>query len=406
MSERPDAVPGRPWPPGFARLMSAQFLSALADQALLIVAIGRLQAQGLPGWWAPVLKLGFNASYVLLAPVAGPLADAWPKARVMAWMNGVKVLGTLGLLAGVHPVAAYALVGLGAAAYAPAKYGIVTELLPPERLVAANGWIEVSVVMAALLGLGLGGALAGPGFAAQLGPAALDVATGALLLLYAGAAVLQAGLRDTGAHYPPQPRRLLALWRDFDAARRTLWVDPQGRLSLTVTTLFWGVGATLQVAVLRWAQEALGLGLDHGAALQAAVALGVVAGAAAAGRWVPLRRAPAMLPAGVLLGGLIAAVAWCPSVAWALPLLAVSGAVGGALVVPMNALLQHRGHALLSAGRSIAVQGFAENLSVLVMLAAYAASWALPWGIRGVLAGFGALVALAMGLLWWRAARR
>ena len=391
-------------PPGFHLLIAAQFASALADNALLIVAMAWLDEQGRPAWWAPLLKFSFTLSYVLLAPFIGPLADALPKARLMAWMNGVKMLGVLALFAGMHPVAAYGLVGLGAATYAPAKYDLVTEMVPAHRLVAANGWIEVSVVCAALLGTVLGGALVSDlwrGAVQALGHP-LMASLAAVWLVYALAALLQIGVPDSGARYPGTSIRPMDLVRDFAAANRRLWRDTQGGLSLAVTTLFWGVGATLQFAVLRWAVERLGLGLDRAAYLQAMVAVGVVAGAAAAGRFVPLAQAWRVLPAGILMGGLIVAMAPLERVGPALPLLALAGIVGGILVVPMNALLQHRGHVLLTAGRSIAVQGFNENLSILLMLGSYASLLALQVPLVPLMMGFGGLIAAAMALLIWR----
>lgn len=382
-------------PPGFAALIAAQFASALADNALLIVAIALLEQQGLPGWWAPLLKVGFMASYVLLAPFVGPLADAWPKGRVMAAMNIVKVGGVLLLLGGVHPVLALTVVGFGAAAYAPAKYGLVTELVGPRQLVAANGWLEVTVVCAALLGAVFGGALVSPwmqqpGFVTSLL---------CLLGVYALASALNLGVPDSGARYPRAAWQLLPLLRSFRRANRSLWRDAEGGLSLAATTIFWGVGATLQFAVLRWAVDVLLLSLDRAAYLQAAVAVGVVAGAAAAGRWVPLRHARRLLAAGVVLGLLMPVVASVDEVWLAVPLLALVGAVGGFMVVPLNALLQHRGFVLLTAGRSIAVQGFNENLSVLAMLAGYAALQAADVSIVKTLWGFGLAIAVAIGAL-------
>lgn len=389
-------------PPGFHLLIAAQFTSALADNALLIVAIALLQSQGWPGWWAPLLKFAFTLSYVLLAPVVGPLADAMPKARLMAWMNGLKMLGILVMLARVHPVLAYGVVGLGAAGYAPAKYGLVTELVPPHQLVAANGWIEVSIVCAALLGTVLGGALVSP-WVRSLG--GLDLSLSLLIGVYLLAAVLQWGVPDSGARYPSARWHPWPLAKDFWQTNARLWRDPAGGLSLAVTTLFWGVGATLQFAVLRWAIERVGLGLDQAAYLQAVVAVGVVVGAAGAGRWVPLRRTLRVLPAGVALGALIAAVAPLTSLGPAVPLFILTGAVGGLLVVPMNALLQHRGHELLTAGRSIAVQGFNENLSVLLMLAVYAGLHAWQTPLVPLMMGFGAAIALCMLMLMARRAR-
>ncbi len=390
-------------PPGFHRLIAAQFVSALADNALLIVTMALLQARGLPGWWAPLLKFGFTLSYVFLAPAVGPLADAFPKARLMAWMNGVKIAGVAALLVGLNPVAAFVVVGFGAAGYAPAKYGLVTELVGPHRLVAANGWLEVTVVSAVVLGTALGGVLVSPlvaGLAAR-GVSALHL----LLAVYALAAWLNLGLPDSGARYPRQSIHPAALLRDFAAGNAVLWRDPLGGLSLAATTLFWGAGATLQFIVLRWAQERLGLPLHAASWLQAVVAVGVVCGAALAGRLVPLHGAARMLGFGVALGLLLPVVAATRSLWLAVPLLLVAGAVGGLMVVPLNALLQHRGCELLTAGRSIAVQGFNENASILVMLALYAALLAAEVAIVPLMAGFGASIALAIGALMWRRRR-
>jgi MFS transporter, LPLT family, lysophospholipid transporter len=373
-------------PPGIKALVAAQFVSGLADNALLIVAIALLPQWGLPGWVAPLLKLSFTLAYVLLAPFVGALADAWPKGRVMGWMNALKALGLLLLMAGLHPLLAFAVLGLGAAVYSPAKYGLVTELVPPQRLVAANGWLEVTLVASILLGTVLGGLLV----AESRLPWALP-AVGGLYLL---SGLINLGVPSSGrraVRITPSPRRLL---RQFRRAQQSLWHDAEGGLSLAATTLFWGAGATLQFAVLRWATEHLGLALQQAAMLQAVVALGVIAGAAAAGRWVPLARAQRVLPCGVALGLLVPVVAWTGSLLFAVPLLVLVGALGGLLVVPMNALLQHRGLALLSAGRSIAVQNFNENASVLVALAVYSTLLALEVPLLPLMAGLGALVAL------------
>lgn len=383
-------------PRGFFRLLSAQFASGLADHALLIVAIAWLPLWGLPGWVAPLLKLSFTLAYVLLAPGVGAVADAWPKARVMQAANALKAAGLLALIAGVHPLAAFALIGLGAAIYAPAKYGLVTELAPPARLVAANAWLEVAMVGAILLGTVLGGLL--------VGGDRLPWAMPAIGALYVLSAVLNLGVPSSGRAPQPLPARWQRLWPRFHFAQLRLWRDPDGALSLAATTLFWGAGATMQFAVLRWAAERLGLPLDRAAMLQAVVAVGVVAGAFAAGRWVPLARARRVLPCGIALGLLVPVVAQVDSVAVALPLLVAVGALGGALVVPMNALLQHRGATLLSPGQSIAVQNFAENASVLAMLAAYAGLLAAEVPLQALMTGLGLAVAAASAWLFSRSA--
>lgn len=404
-------------PRGFYLLIAGQAISALADNALLIVAIALLSERNLPMWCAPMLKFAFTLAYVLLAPVIGPLADAMPKARLMTAMNLVKFAGVALLLAGANPLLAFAVVGFGAAAYAPAKYGLVTEMVGPRQLVAANGWIEVSVVCAALLGTVAGGLLVadglrGSGASVMIGQWLDPVIPGpsttlllsmlVLLVTYLVSSVMNACVPDSGARYAPTRIHAVSLVREFREANRTLWRDRDGGLSLAITTIFWGVGATLQFAVLKWATEVLGLSLERAAYLQAAVAVGVILGASLAGRHVRLGRAKRVLPAGILLGLCMPLVASTDSLWLAVPLLALVGIVGGILVVPLNALLQHRGYRLLSAGRSIAVQGFNENLSVLMMLAGYAALVAIDMPIVPLMWGFGLLVAAAIALLMWR----
>ncbi len=375
---------------GVPLLVSAQFVSGLADNALLLVAIAEVQARGGPAWLPPLLKLVFTLAYVLLAPVVGPLADRWPKARVMSVANAVKAGACAAMALGVPVVPCFCIAGAGAALYSPAKYGLMTELVPPHRLVAANGWIEVATVVAILLGTLLGGTLVawlapGPSFAG-------------LLALYGLAALLNRGIPDSGARYPaPAPlRRQLG---DFLADNARLWRDPLGRVSLATTTLFWGVGATLQFLVLRWAVETLGLTLAQAAWLQGLSATGVVLGAAIAGRCIALERAPGVLWLGVPMGLLLLPMPQVHHWPLALPLLAGAGLVAGLFVVPMNALLQHRGATLLSAGRSIAVQNFNENASVLLMLAGYAAGTAHAVPLDTLIRGFGLAVALLMALI-------
>lgn len=407
-------------PAGFRWLLAAQFASALADNALLIVTMALLEFEGLAAWWAPLLKFGFTIAYVVFAPAVGDLADAIPKARLMAWMNMLKLAGAASLLFAVHPVLSFAVVGVGAAAYAPAKYGLMTEILPPSRLVAANGWIEVSVVSAALLGTALGGGLVssswlqsepvawGLGQLSRLGlqvQTPLAVSLMSLLLLYAAASVFNFFVPDSGARYPRASVHPIQLVQAFKKANLTLWRDHEGGLSLAVTTLFWGLGATLQFIVLRWAQDCLGLALSRAASLQVAVALGVVLGAWLAGRFIPLNQARRMLPAGICLCLMMPLVSGVSQLHTALILLSLAGALGGLMVVPLNALLQHRGCVLLSAGRSIAVQGFNENASILVMLAIYAALLAMDVSIVALMWGFGLVCAALLAWIMWRLRR-
>ncbi len=392
---------------GLSYLIAAQFVSGLADNALLLVAIACVLAEQGPAWGLPLLKLVFTLAYVLLAPFVGPLADRWPKASVMFAANALKALACAGLVFGLPTLVAFTLAGIGAALYSPAKYGLVTELVPPRRLVVANAWLEVGTVVAILLGTLLGGALTDAPFvalAAQWVERGLALSVGVVLLLYGTAAALNLRVPDSGSRYPP-PAPVLAQLRGFLHDTLRLWRDPLGQVSLATTTLFWGIGGALQFVVIRWADERLGLDLAGAAYLQGVSAAGVIAGAVLAGRWVPLQAAPRLLGVGLLLAPAVPLMDQVDSVTGAALLLSAVGFVGGFFIVPMNALLQHRGARLLSAGRSIAVQNFNENASVLAVLGLYAFSLAHGVSLAALLWAGGAAIGLAMGLLWWRAQR-
>jgi LPLT family lysophospholipid transporter-like MFS transporter len=400
---------------GFYTIMAAQFFSSLADNALLIAAIALLAEMQSPEWMTPMLKLFFVVSYVVLAALVGSFADYMPKGRVMFVTNGIKVLGCAMMFAGVHPLLAYAVVGFGAAAYSPAKYGILTELLPCEKLVAANGWIEGLTVSSIILGTVLGGFLISPTIAATL--LSIDVpmihtntdspAEAAIAMIagsYVLAAIFNLRIPDTGVRYTHQGFEPQRLMHQFAVNCAALWRDKLGQISLAVTTLFWGAGATLQFIVIKWASVNLNLPLDRASVLQGVVALGIALGAIVAARVVPIHRAASVLVLGVLMGLLVMLMPFVTNVYWAYPLLVGMGALAGFFVVPMNALLQHRGHLLMSAGSSIAVQNFNENLCILVMLALYAVLITSHVSITIVIWLFGGCVAGVMTLimLWYR----
>jgi MFS family permease len=359
--------------------MSAQFLSALADNAILVIAIALLDAMTAPPWMTPFLKFFFIASFVAFAFVVGALADAFPKPRVMFLGNAIKAAGCGLMLLGAHPLLAYALIGFGAAAYSPAKYGLLTELLPASQLVSANAWLEGLTIASVILGTFLGGVLVSPEFAGLVGvsmprsPTALAAALVCALGLYLAAAIVNLQIPDSGRRYTSASPRALQLAQAFQQALRTLLDDAAGRASLFVTTLLWGVGATLQFVVIDWSRERLQLPLDRAAMLPGVVAIGVAIGAACAARWVTLERSLSILPLGLLLGPLVIAVLPFQSLPIVCLLLFLNGIAAGYFIVPMNALLQHRGHLLVNAGQAIAVQNFCENLSVMAMLGAYAA---------------------------------
>ena len=406
---------------GFYTVMAAQFFSSLADNALLIAAISLLLQLNGPAWMTPLLKFFFTVSYVVLAAFVAAFADSMPKGKVMFITNLVKLGGCALMLffdsfapLGVDPnllvLISYAVVGLGAAAYSPAKYGILTEMLPPRQLVLANGWIEGLTVASIIIGTMLGGALINPAVSSFLLSfdmpsidTGIDTAPEAAIMVisvfYLVAAAFNLHIPDTGARYHHQPRNPLVMVRDFAECFTMLWRDKLGQISLAVTTLFWGAGATLQFIVLKWADQNLNMPLSQGAILQGVVAVGVALGAVLAGRLVPLKNSLRVLPVGVAMGlvvMLMIFVTWMPMVYF---LLVLVGALAGFFVVPMNALLQHRGHVLLSAGHSIAVQNFNENLNILLMLAFYALMIRADFGINSIIVIFGGFVSLTMILV-------
>lgn len=411
-------------PLGFYIIMVAQFFSALADNALLIAAIALLRDMQSPQEYEPLLKLFFTVSYVALAAFVGAFADSMPKWRVMLISNGVKIVGCSMMFFGAHPLLAYAVVGLGAAAYSPAKYGILTEYLPHRLLVVANGWVEGLTVGAIIIGTVIGGALIRPDvlkilsdYAPSFAHSAFEMSVLVIGSLYLVAAVFNFYVPDTGVDHKPLKNNPLYLVHDFNHCLKLLWRDKLGQISLAVTTLFWGAGATLQFIVIKWAEHGLGLDLSRASMLQGIVAIGVALGAVVAAKYITLRRSPRVIPLGIAMGVGVLVMVVVPSVpqvsvanvslfGWQVPLelrmltvmvlMVLVGGLAGFFVVPMNALLQHRGHILMGAGHSIAVQNFNENLSILMMTGLYALL--IRWGlsISMVIILFGLFVAGTM----------
>ncbi|MCL2591342.1 MAG: lysophospholipid transporter LplT [Betaproteobacteria bacterium] len=364
-------------PFGFYIIMVAQFFSALADNAILIIAIDILRNVGATEEYEPLLKFSFSAFYVVLAAFVGAFADSMTKRRVMFISNSVKIGGCLLLFIGVHPVLAYAIIGFGAATYSPAKYGILTEYLPHRLLVVANTWIEGLTVGAIILGQLIGGQLTSKGLIAWFSSFGLSLFDGAhagitiVGILYLIAAIFNLFIPDTGVDHKPLRTNPLYLLHDFWHCLKLLWRDKLGQISLSATTLTWGVAGVLQLLVLKWAEYNLGLkNLQEQTRMTGVVALGVAIGAVVASR-ISLRRSVTVFPVGVLMGLSLLTMPFITNVYVAAITLIFIGACGGYFVVPMNALLQHRGHILMGAGHSIAVQNFNENLSILVMNAIY-----------------------------------
>jgi MFS family permease len=397
-------------PFGFYIIMAAQFFSALADNALLIAAIAALREMHAPAEYEPLLKTFFTVSYVLLAAFVGAFADSMPKGRVMLISNGIKIVGCSMMFLGAHPLVAYAVVGLGAAAYSPAKYGILTELLPASQLVKANGWIEGLTIASIILGVLLGGQLVGPrisspllGFDLPMFDTGIDTPPEAALLVLMGvyglAAWFNTRIPHTGVQMRPMPKQLLELLPDFKRCNSALWQDKLGQISLATTTLFWGVSGNLRYIVLAWAAAALGYGTTQASSLVGVVAIGTAVGAVIASTRTRLDQATSLMPLGIGMGLLVVLMNFIDNVWVAAPFLILLGGLGGFLVVPMNALLQHRGHNLMGAGRSIAVQNFNEQACILGLGAFYALSTGLGLSAFGAITAFGLVVAVVMWLI-------
>lgn len=396
---------------GFYTIMAAQFFSSLADNALFIAAVELLKSSRAPTWQAAALVPMFALFYVVLAPFVGAFADARPKGQVMFFSNAIKVVGCLMMLVGVHPLIAYAIVGLGAAAYSPAKYGILTELLPPSQLVKANGWIEGLTIASIILGILLGGQLVGHALASRMLAmdfpiidTGIDTAPEAailiLIVVYALAAWFNLRIPLTGVEMRPIPRNPLELVPDFWACNGRLWQDKLGQISLATTTLIWGVSGNLRYIILAWSAAALGYSTTQASSLSGVVALGTAVGAIVASMRTRLDRATSVIPMGIVLGVLVIAMNFINNVWVAAPFLIVLGALAGFMVVPMNALLQHRGHNLMGAGRSIAVQNFNEQACILGLGAFYSLSAGLGLSAFGAITAFGLVVAGVMTVIY------
>jgi len=374
----------------FYIILIAQFLSALADNALLFAAIALLASINAPEWHTPLLQQFFVISYIVLAPFVGSIADAFPKGSVMFFSNLVKVVGCAGMILGMPPLYAYGIVGIGAAAYSPAKYGILTEYLPSHLLVKANGWMEGSTVAAIIFGAILGGALANNNL-----QSAMWIIGG----LYLAAAVFNYFIPKLPIDHKLEKKTLPYILKDFWHAFIVLWKDPLGQVSLAVTTLFWGAGATLRLVVLAWAAVILNFDIEQSTQLIAIVAVGIAAGSVIASRYINLESSVRVLPAGIVMGVLVIAMVFVTHWIAAAGLLFIIGALSGFFVVPLNALLQHRGHHLIGAGHSIAVQNFNEHIGILVMLGLYLLMVKADIHINTITAVFGMFIIISMTII-------
>jgi LPLT family lysophospholipid transporter-like MFS transporter len=396
---------------GFYTILAAQFFSSLGDNALLFAAIALLKSIDAPAWQVPVLQQFFVFAFILLAPFVGAYADALPKGQVMFISNSIKMAGCLAMLFGLHPLIAYGFVGLGAALYSPAKYGILTEYLPVERLVWANGWMEGLTVAAIILGAIFGGLMIGPRaeelIVQQLNALAFnggidtapELAILVILSIYLIAAILNYFIPKLAIEHALTHRDPVFMVKEFWQSYWMLWKDPLGQVSLAVTSLFWGAGTCLRFVILAWSAVALKFDLEQATQLTALVAVGLAIGSVIAAKSVPILHAVKVLPLGILMGLAVLAMVWVTDWRIASLLLIATGTLAGSFLIPMNALLQLRGHLLMGSGHSIAVQNFNENLSILLMLGAYSLMIKAGLPIQTVVIVFGLFIAFSMGLI-------
>ncbi|HDR2873443.1 MULTISPECIES: lysophospholipid transporter LplT [Enterobacter cloacae complex] len=383
---------------GMMAVIAAQFLSAFGDNALLFATLALLKAEFYPDWSQPILQMVFVGAYIIFAPFVGQVADSFPKGRVMMFANGLKLLGAASICFGFNPFIGYTLVGIGAAAYSPAKYGILGELTTGDKLVKANGLMESSTIAAILLGSVAGGVLADWHVLAALGVCAV---------VYGGAVVANLFIPKLPVARPGQSWRVKPMTGSFFTACRVLWRNGETRFSLMGTSMFWGAGVTLRFLLVLWVPVALGI-TDNATPtyLNAMVAIGIVVGAGAAAKLVTLETVARCMPAGILIGVVVLIFSLQHALLPAYALLILIGILGGFFVVPLNALLQERGKQTVGAGNAIAVQNLGENLAMLLMLGLYSLAVKVGVPVVGIGVGFGALFALAIAGLWiWQRRR-
>ncbi len=396
---------------GFNIILAAQFFSSIGDNALLFAAIALLKSLSAPSWQIPVLQQFFVFSFIVLAPFVGAFSDALPKGKVMLISNSIKIIGCTAMLFGLHPLLAYGFVGIGAAMYSPAKYGILTEYLPPSRLVWANGWMEGLTVGAIILGAIFGGLLIGSSvddFVAlhirslQFNggiDTAPEFAIFVILILYFIASILNCYIPKLPIEHTLTNRSPGFLLADFWRCFLLLWKDPLGQVSLGVTSLFWGAGTSLRFIILTWAAAALNLNMEEATQLTAVVAIGLAIGSVIAAKTVPLEHAVKILPLGIAMGLVVLSMVLVTDWRVSVLILILIGTLAGTFLIPMNALLQHRGHKLMGSGHSIAVQNFNENLSILLMLGAYAMMIEAELSVNTIVIAFGLFISITMALL-------
>jgi MFS transporter, LPLT family, lysophospholipid transporter len=385
-------VPAGLWSRGMYATLGAQFLSAFGDNALLFAALALVRQENYPAWSGPLLQAFFVGAYILLAPFVGAFADARPKGRVMLCANTLKFAGGLGLCLHLNPFLSYALVGAGAAANSPAKYGILGELVVPAQLVKANSLLEASTIAAILSGAIAGGALTDWSIEGALTAITVCYAASAL------SAILVPGVQRQAVaaiNYSVVP-----IVKSFAAKTGALVKSPNARLAVIGTSLFWGAGAALRFLVIAWVPVALKVTNNSlPGFLTGMVAAGIVVGAALAARFVRLQDIRPALPAGILIGFGVCLLPLATTLPLAFAVMACVGVCSGFFVVPLDALLQKEGEGGVGAGSAIAIQNMFENLSMLALVSGYSAAVFFKAPVNGIAIGVGAFIVLSMATL-------
>ncbi|MCD6047641.1 MAG: major facilitator superfamily 1 [Gammaproteobacteria bacterium] len=376
----------------FYCLLLAQFLSAVGDNAIFIAAIALIkQSSSHPAFWGALLQASFLIAYIILAPYVGPLADGCAKSRVMLFSNALKFFGAVAMFYGFDPLLCYAVIGVGAAAYSPAKYGILIEMFPASLLVRANGYLEGSTIVAILLGVTIAGKMA-------------DIS---LIFLFFFCALLYFAAGVINLFIPKiQPLHTFSLlqlktytlqfWGKFTYFIR----QTPARFSLMGTTTFWSVGTSLRLILFAWIpfiffKENNALP----STLMGTLSIGIVAGALLAGQWIDLSHVKRVLLPGFFLGLLVSSIVFIHHL-WILFLLMIAiGFCGGLFAVPLNALLQDVGHKTVGAGVALAFQNFCENSGMLAFTLVYSLLLQLHLPLPWIVFTLGLVMISVVGML-------
>ncbi len=341
-------------------LLIAQFLSAFADNAILFTVIALvMHSHDLPTWYVPALQSAFLIAFVALAPWVGGFADNHAKSRVLIIGNLIKAVGAGLLLAKVEPLLAYCIVGVGAAIYSPAKYGILPELAGHEALVKANSWIEGSTIFAILLGMVVG---------AKLADYSVTMALTFTIVLFIASATIALFLPVGIAKTTASGSSLI----QFGKQTRQFFLRRRSRFAILGASLFWATAATLRVIIVAWAPLILhSKNATEIAQLTLFLALGIIAGSAIVPRLIPLEHLRRVRNPAYLMALLIAALSFTDHLLAARCALFAIGMVGGMFIVPINAALQELGQQSIGSGSAVAIQNFFQNFAMLAAVGSY-----------------------------------